>query len=256
MLSLIQYTFGRLFTDPILAGVTASLIAIALVELFKLLRRKFRQRKLKSVLSITTGECRIIMPIRSRDSEGDLVTHKDAYAVSHLLELCHRLNIDTEAIPYDRVSETAKLTDLIVVGGGLTNDYCRKLLAKYCPAFQHIHGEARDNFDIKTEDYVTGFKAGEVSLIPNADEDFGVLVKLNYADLDQPRTIHLVFGYSSLGTAAAAYYLSRYYNNLYKHFGKSHYFIAIRTQRLESYKNVPTKFIDLTAEVFERLNAA
>lgn len=128
------------------------------------------------------------MPIRSQDTEGDLITHWDAYGVSHLLELCHRLNIDTEAIPYDRVSETAKLTDLLIVGSPLTNHYCRIFLSKYCASFQNIHGEAKREYDIKTEQFITGYKIGDVDLIPAEDEDYGILVKLTGRELDQTRT--------------------------------------------------------------------
>lgn len=237
----------------IIYGIVASLIAILIVECYHLLRRETQQRVLKRVLSIRGRSCLLVSSLFQLESGSQLIHRKDAYALGHLLELCNRLGIEAQFVPYNRISEREKATDLIVVGGPLNNEITNRYLALYVPSFSLIHKQeasAFKNLPTPSWHYVTGFRVGSHTLLANENEEYGILVKLTEDELDQTRTVHIVFGYSAQGTAGTAYYLWKHHKILHEAFGRGKYCVAVRVSKFESYKSVSSKHIDLTSEAF------
>ncbi|HDD44712.1 MAG TPA: hypothetical protein ENG63_07630 [Candidatus Desulfofervidus auxilii] len=239
----------------ILAGVISSLLAVFLVESYLIVKRKIHRRRLKKVLSFHGQVCHIIAPIYHQELKNGLIHYRDAYAFSHLFELCHRLNVEGKLIPFHKISDVAEADDLIVVGGPLSNKITSNYLRKYCPGFQLIYEKEASEFKelpaAANVRYVTGFRCGKHVLMANDDEEYGILVKITEKELDQERTVHIVFGYSGIGTGAAAYFLWKYYGKLFKKFGENKYFIAMKVSRHESYKSISATYIDLTSDAFE-----
>ncbi len=241
----------QFFLTQIFPGVLSSLIAVVAWETGKWLMEKNRHRKLRRVLSIKTRTCNIVTATRQQDTEGDLLAHRDAYAFGHLFELCHRLGIEPELFPHTHRDDLRKPADLIILGGPLNNQFTERFLKEFCPGFSLVHGQpTTENYDLRNQPFVSGFQLGSRQITPEADEDFAMLIKIDSGLLSQSRTVHLLFGYGSIGTAAAAYYLASHFGKIHSRFSASRYCIGFRVPKIEGYKNVPLEFTDFTTEVF------
>lgn len=236
--------------SSVLSGVISSIIAIALVEAYLAAKSWSTRRKLKRLLALEGLATLIVAPLKHQDLSAHAISYRDAYAFSHIFELCHRVGVDATLVPFHRMSDIATERNYISVGGPLSNRFTQEYLTRYVRRFRLITQEqAVTSSEPPPRDgsrYVTGLAFGAVELLATESEEHGILIKLTPTELDQERTVHLVFGYSGHGTGAAAYYLSKYYAQLWSAFGDRAYCIAIKCYRKEGYRNMARTFVDLT----------
>ena len=106
--------------------------------MFYFFRKKLVDRKLKSVLSISNSECFISTPvIKKQDNDVKFSsTHPNVvYAISYLLNINNRLNVESNLLPYNKISEYQKVMDEFCIGGNLANSRTASFLSEYCPTF-------------------------------------------------------------------------------------------------------------------------
>jgi hypothetical protein len=235
-----------------LGGVVAGLAALAVVQGWRRLRARSAQRPLREVLGLAGQPALIVAPIRGQDLQGKAIDHRDAFAFGHLFELCHRAGVEARLAPLQRLSDLGDERNVIAIGGPLSNLFTQKQLERFVPGFRLVEEHEASAFaqplpEVRQR-YVTGFEVGSVQLLASESEEYGLLVKLTPRELDQDRTVHLLFGYSGQGTAGAAYYLWKYHRRLHAAFGERAYCTAVKVYRNESYKGVAMSFMDLTAE--------
>jgi hypothetical protein len=77
------------------------------------------------------------------------------------------------------------------------------------------------------------------------------LVKLTPEITGLASIVHLAFGRSSTGTAAAAYYLSRHYGHIYASHASKPYFLALRASKVIGYASVSMDALDITADAIQ-----
>ncbi len=236
----------------LLSGIISSLIAVGLLELYILIKKQFRLKSLKSVLSIHSDSCSIVAPIHKQEKTRGLIHHRDAYAFGHLFELVNRLSKEANLIPFHKISETAEAGDMMAVGGPMSNEITEIYIKKYLPTFALIYAnEANEMKNVpNTSGYVTGFRIGDESFLTTDEDEFGILIKLTDKVLDQNRSVHLLFGYTARGTAASAYYLWKHFKQICKEFRNEKYFITINVPRNEGYKVISKSFINHTKAAF------
>lgn len=237
-----------------LSSFLASLLAIVIIECYNWLRRRTYHRALKQTVSLHHSSCLLIFPsiIDSRDG-GTSIHYRDAYALSHVLAICYRLDINVDMTPFHMLSEIAEVTDQFVIGGPMANKITERYIRDYVPGYHaqksNVEGQSTSGISKESKEKSAGFAIGAEFLSVDDDHDWALLIKLPGDLLDQNRTIHLLFGYSGEATGSVAYYLAKYYRHIAKTFGTSKYCIAVRIER-GNYRNVKTTFRDLTQAAF------
>lgn len=250
---LITY-FNQFLKTGILTGTLSSLLAVLLIEIYLFLRKKTASRKLKSVLSLTTDSCLLVSPIFGQKLNPALIHHKDAFAFGHIISLCHRLNKDVNIIAFHKYPESIEALDLFLVGGPASNEITNSYLKKFIKNFSYIEENSssliKNGIEVNTGKWISGVKIGNSIFKFTKDEEFGILIKLTSNELNQDRTVHILFGYSGQGTGAAGFFLSNKYVKIFNKFRNKKYCIAFKVARNESYKVVSSNFEDLTSEAF------
>lgn len=238
----------------LLGGVVAGLAALAVAAAWRRLRAARGQRPLREVLGLAGQPALIVAPIRGQDLQAKAIDHRDAFAFGHLFELCRRAGAEARLVPLQRLSDLGDERNVLAVGGPLSNLFTQKQLERFVPGFRLVEEHEASAFAQPLPEarqrYVTGFEVGSVQLLASESEEHALLVKLTPRELDQDRTVHLLFGYSGQGTAGAAYYLWKYHRRLHAAFGERAYCAALKVYRNESYRSVAMSFMDLTAEAF------
>jgi len=244
--------------DAIVAGMISSILAVICVELYVRVGRQIHLRSLRRVLSLKGKPTLIVAPIKNQDLAFHSISYKDAYAFGHLFDLCTRVASDAELAPFHKLSEIGNERNFLSVGGPLSNGFTQDELEKFVPGFALIpQDKANDN---KSSDldgdglhkYIKGFSIGDHKIVIGEHDEPALLIKLTPELLDQDRLVHLIFGYSGHGTAAAAYYLWRYYKLIHDKFGDGAYCLVIKAQKGNTYKNVTKSFQDFTEVAFKR----
>lgn len=221
-----------------ISAVVASLLAVIIAEGYRVLRNIIRNRSLRIALNLRTNACSIIAPICAIKNEMDLIPHMDAYALSHMMELCLRIGVEPIIIPCTRPYDSFDSNDLIVIGGPSSNNFTSSYINRFIPTFSIVR-----------ESNKRGFMIGEKFLPQAKNEEYVFLVRFSDSELDQNRSVHLLFGYSGEGTAASGYYFSKHYRSIAKKFGENSYCIAIKMIRGEGYKSVTNSILDLTDHI-------
>ena len=119
-----------------LSSLVASLLAIVIVECYLWLRHWTYHHALKKVLSLHHSSCLLIIPsIIDEVTSGTSIHYRDAYAFSHILSLCHRLNVNVDMVPFHMLSEIAEATDNFVIGGPMANKQTEWFIREYVPGY-------------------------------------------------------------------------------------------------------------------------
>jgi hypothetical protein len=216
------------FTISFITGIATSLIVVLIVSLFSHFRTRIIRRKLRLVLGFSESKCLISTSVHEKDNWGGFIHHQDAYAFTYLANLALDIKVNPEIISFHKIPESAEPADEFCVGGPLSNMRTKVLLSKYYPDFK---------VEIAADDapgtYHASFEmAGRlVAVAKNEEYSFLVKIRTNYS-----RTVHLLFGLTPLGTAGAAYYLYKYYRDIYKLYGQSPYFIVLKSDLSLGYK--------------------
>jgi hypothetical protein len=231
----------------LLIGISASLIAILIYELYKLILRRVNKYKLKSILGLENELNYLLAPIYP-DKEGEKrIKYRNAYSFGHILELAYRIGKEPQIIPHDGLSEFSDTSDIIAVGGPKSNTYVKRIIKDYEIDFKITYKDEINEFEQPIGPKVyTGFKIGEEIFPASEQKEPAIIIKLTEKEIGEKRTIFLLFGYSAQGTASAAYYSNKEYKRLYKAFKKNKFYILINVSRRESYKVYKNKYIDLT----------
>lgn len=241
------------YSISIVAGVLSSLIAIGLVEVYRGLRQSFTHRSLKNVLRLHFPSCTIVSPIFSNPGLPDqwsrtLVHYRDGYAFGHLFNLCQRVGVEASLIPHNKLSEYQELQDILCVGGPISNSVTSRYLRRNLPGVCVVDGEGQPSAEWKRNG---GFVIGSRTLLETDTDQYAFLAKITEAELGQQRTVHLLFGFGAMGTAAASY-LWKHFSEIHKQKGKGRYFIALKFLPPEGYKSVHIAYDDYTDEAFSR----
>ena len=196
-------------------------------------------------------------PIFKSSSPGDqwpdkLIHYRDAYAFSHLFALCQRIGAEPSIVPYNKVAEYEELGDIFCIGGPVSNELTSYYLKSYLPGLRMV--DASKQVVTSWRDG-GGFMVGETDLFETEGEQFAILVKIGEQQLGQQRTVHLLFGYGAVGTAAAGYYLWKHFAQIHRRHGRDKYCIAIKVIRKEGYKSVRASYDDYTDAAFQKPKA-
>jgi hypothetical protein len=241
------------FLESQLGGILSGLLTIIVVEGYLRARRLFDKRRLRLVLGLSVGECAIAcsslsglpepvvaeLGIRETTTLGVV----EALGLAHLLEMCRRVDAKVNLFPSDQVPVDLG-SDLISVGGPVSNPITSFHLNSFCPGFQPYYGD--DSVVFPWGKMPDGWLCNGQRFRDSEDEVVGFLVKLTPHITGRPSVVHLAFGRSSTGTAAAAYYLASYYKQIYQTYKSSAYFLALRASRVMGYRSVPLQTADLT----------
>ena len=173
-----------------------------------------------------------------------------AVGTAHMLELCRSIGTVSEIAFHNSIPPDLP-PNLIAVGGPLGNSVTKFHLDRSCPGFQPYYDE--DSFVYPDGRVPAGWDCGGQRFQNSDDEVVGFVVKLTSMLTRHNGVVHLVFGKSDIGTAAAAYYLSEYTRDIYVGHRDRPYFLAIKVSRVMGYRSISSEVVDLTGPAFQAL---
>jgi hypothetical protein len=236
--------------NSLIEGVLASLVAVVIIEIYRIVRRSLSYRAIRSVLE-GSGRFGIVAPsyphTRSLASAG-LLTTDNAFALAEIIDVCRKLGAEPVLSPVARIADNFP-DDMILLGGHIANDLTGRFLSEYCTGFK-IHGTLSDQPDQASETIY--YSCGERKFIDSSEDAWAFVAKLSSDLTGNPRTIVMVWGRSSFGSAAAAHFLARRTRLLNAKQGQS-LFYALRMSRQLHYQSLPTEIANISEKVFTRL---
>jgi hypothetical protein len=234
-------------TSSLVEGVVASLIAVMILEAYRITRRSLSHRAIRRILG-SAARFGIVAPsypqTRTSVSLG-LLTTDNAFALAELIDACRKIGAEPVLAPVARITDNFP-DDLILLGGHIANDLTYQFLKYYCFGFK-IHGSVDDSPEqaLKTIFY----SCGERRFVDTDQDAWAFIAKLSSDFTHSPRVVAIVWGRSSFGSAAAAHFLASRAKLLGAQRGRS-FFYALRMARQLHYQALPTEIVDLTGEVF------
>lgn len=233
--------------SSLVEGIVASLIAVVILEVYRIIRRSLSYRPVRRILG---GAARfgIVAPsypqTRTSVSPG-LLTTDNAFALAELIDACRKISAEPVLSPVARIADNFP-DDLILLGGHIANDLTNQFLKDYCPGFK-IHGTAGDSPDQALDTIF--YSCGGRSFVDTDQDAWAFIAKLSPDLTHNPRIVAMVWGRSSFGSAAAAHILARRARLLHAKEGRS-FFYALRMARQVHYQAFPADTFDLTSEAF------
>jgi hypothetical protein len=237
----------RTIISSLIEGIVASLIAVIILEVYRITRRSVSHRAIRRILG---GAARfgIVAPsypqTRSSGSPG-LLTTDNAFALAELIDACRKIGAEPVLSPVARIADNFP-DDLILLGGHIANDLTYQFLKNYCSGFK-IHGTAGDSPDQALSTIF--YSCGERRFVDTDQDAWAFIAKLAPDLTHNPRTVSMVWGRSSFGSAAAAHFLASRARLLHAKRSRS-FFYALRMARQLHYQALPAEIVDLTGEVF------
>jgi hypothetical protein len=240
----------------LVSGIISSLLAVLIIEAYLYIRRTVARRSLRAVLAISEKQCTLIMSnIKEIDptefGSTEVTGIYDALGATHILDTCRKVDVMCDLVPQNRISLDAP-RDLIVIGGPLGNRVAAFHLSAFCQGFRPSYSTEASSRSQSPR--LIGWTCGPHDLRDSADEAVGFIVKLTPDVTKRSGSVHLLFGRIDIGTAAAAYYLSKHYDRIFRAYGKGTYFIAVRASRVTSYRSITLDAIDLTKDAIPAVN--
>jgi hypothetical protein len=222
----------------LVGGIVSSLIAVALVEAYSLVRKALTQRPLKILLGRASrvGIAVPDIPIEVNERTSSIIALHDSFALAHLLEACGKIRAQTVVASTSRLPDDLPKT-LISVGRPYSNPTTRAHLTRHCQGF----------LNEETEDGIHRYQIGSEILEESADTTWGFIVRLDSEVTQREGDLLLIWGASALGTAAAAYYFAVRPEVLVQ-ISRASLFVAINVNPRLGYRAVPTSVLDLTAD--------
>jgi hypothetical protein len=221
-------------------GVVSSFLAIALTELYLMMRKRLRNRPLRSLLGYSDRVAVIIpeLPRGGGGRTGTIMATHDAIALAHLLDACNRVNTTTvlaaaSQLPVDLPSLT------MLIGGPVSNPLASFYLQKYCSNFRPI---TEDNYD-------RGFEVpGAGRFDETSDTTWSYIIRLDSSMTDRAGTVILLWGATAHATATAAYYFVT--NSRLLPWRDRNFFVALSVDRKLGYRSVQRSPIDVSGQIF------
>jgi hypothetical protein len=177
-----------------------------------------------------------------------LIHYRDAYAFGHLFSLCERIGVEASLVPHNRLSEYQEIPDVFCVGGPVSNVATSNYLRRYVQGLRMVDASGKD---ITVWQEGGGYMLGQSRLFETDAEQVALLIKITKQELGQHRTVHLLFGYGAMATAAAGYYLWKRFAEIHAKRGEGRYCVVVRLARGEGYKSVRVDFEDYTDAAFK-----
>lgn len=227
-------------TFNLIGGIISSLIAVALVETYRIIRKKTTLRPLRQMLANPqrVGIAMPDFPLYVDNRTGSLLALHDAFALAHVLETCSKIGAETVIASTSALPEDLPEV-LICIGGPYSNETTRTQLASYCPGFQRIDSST----------YNAGFASGNEIFQEDADNSWAFVARLSIEVTGREGEVILLWGASALATATAAYYFSEHAKRLTK-VGNRSIFVALNVNPHLGYRSVPANPIDVTSSAF------
>jgi hypothetical protein len=233
--------------SSLVEGIAASLIAVIILEAYRITRRSLSHRAIRRILG---GAARfgIVAPsypqTRTSISPG-LLTTDNAFALAELIDACRKVGAEAVLSPVARIADNFP-DDLILLGGHIANDLTRQFLNDYCVGFR-IHGAQGDSPEQALN--TVSYGCGRQRFIDTDQDAWAFIAKISSDLTHIPRTVVMAWGRSSFGSAAAAHLLASR-SKLLSVKGDRSFFYAFRMARKLHYQAFPAAIIDLTDEVF------
>lgn len=232
-------------------GVIASLIAVIILEVYRITRRSLSHRVIRRVLE-SSGRLGIVAPsypqTRSSVSTG-LLTTDNAFALAEIIDVCRKVGAEPVLSPVARIADNFP-DDLILLGGHIANDLTGRFLKEYCAGFK-IHGATSDQSDQVLDSIY--YSCADRKFVDTNQDAWAFVAKLSSDLTGNPRTVVMVWGRSSFGSAAAAHFLANRARRLNAQLGHS-LFYALRMDRQLHYQSLPTEIINLSEQAFPHAN--
>jgi hypothetical protein len=109
--------------DELVSGVISSVLAVLLVELYLIVRRRLRHRSLRAVLNRPRRVTLVapIFPHAAGLNTISLMGTHDAYAIAHILDAYRRLGGEPSVASAGRLSDGLD-GDLVCIGGSTSTN--------------------------------------------------------------------------------------------------------------------------------------
>jgi hypothetical protein len=233
--------------SSLVEGIAASLIAVIILEVYRITRRSLSHRAIRRILG-SAARFGLVAPsypqTRTSVNPG-LLTTDNAFALAELIDACTKVGAEAVLSPVARIADNFP-DDLILLGGHIANDLTRQFLRNYCVGFR-IHGTESDTPEQALN--TISYGCGERRFVDTDQDAWAFIAKLSSDLTHNPRTVVMVWGRSSFGSAAAAHFLASRAKLLSVKRDQS-FFYALQMARQLHYQALPTNIIDLTGEVF------
>lgn len=228
-----------ILTENLIAGIVSSLLAVVLIEVYRLIRRRSDQRPLRKMLDCSRDIVIIApnYPVRVDKPTRSVLSIHDVYALTHVTEACRRICATTRLVSSAQLPDDFSNEIVVAVAGPYSNEMTKLYLDSYCVNFQTIEPGR----------YTPGFKcsACEFSEGDGNGITWAYIVRLDPDVTGQKTTVILVWGTTALATASAAYYFAEHSRDLAK-LNKKSFFVALQINGKLGYRCVPTMPIDIS----------
>ncbi len=239
-------------TSNLVAGIISSLIAVMLVEIYQLTRKTLVHRPLRKVFCSSKRRVILVPKFPLKQGEGskqDLLATHDEIALAHILSVLNKFEIIADVLSSERLPDEIP-ADLICIGGPSGNSATAFFMQRYCPGFA-TRGDEKEGGSYRT----TYYEAGGKSFIDGNHDCWGFIVKLSPAYTGLSGTVLLFWGFSRIGTAAAAFFASQHASRLRK-LNQDAFFVAVLANRKLGYRSVQLTPIDISTSVFQSSKVA
>jgi hypothetical protein len=228
-------------------GIVASLIAVALLEIYRACRRFLSHRAIRRILgkSERIGIVAPSYPQTRNPLSAGLLTTDNAFALAEIIDACRKIGAESVLSPVARIADNFP-DDLVLLGGHIANDLTCRFLKDYCTGFE-IHGAMEDSSERPANDIF--YSCAGRDFVDTDQDAWAFIAKLSSGLTRSPRTVVMIWGRSSFGTAAAAHFLTNRAHLLNANRAQS-LFCVLRMSRQLNYQSLPAEIIDLTDRVF------
>lgn len=202
----------------------------------------FSNRKLKSL----TGDT------------NDYITYDILKAINNTIKL-----LTLVSYKYNLIETANNAKNEINIGSFLTNKSVNAYFTKFFPNFKYFVDEKYRKkyvqYQIDTsmievgKNNKFGYQIGDEFLEINEKIcDYAFLIKLVASDFKDSykKTVHILFGGSSMATVKASEYLLYHNKQIYERFKNGHYFFAIQINRIDNSINYAFGIRDFTVKMF------
>lgn len=190
----------------------------------------------------------------------EFVNYSSVIATNNIIKVLNSVNQK-----YTLVQSNQDVRNELNLGGFIANKKVNVYFTKYFPKFKYmVDINKKDIYqqypvDKRVYEFSTdgrnGFQIGENEFLDTTDEisDYAFLIKLTKDDFKDgnEKVVHILFGGCDIGTIMATEFLQKHSKEIYKNYGKGHYFFALEINRVDNSINYSKGIIDLTAKMFK-----
>lgn len=220
------------------SGIISSLLAVSIVELYGVGRRRYRRRALKALLPDVAGRCTVVVPALpwvERSASRGLLTYDDASAFAYAIGAAHLVDTTVE-VTSSRLASREASPALVCIGGPRVNTFTESLTAEHHPGLRLVEEGSRLYVD-----------CGGRQFRDTPTRSYGFVGRLSSRSTGRGGAALLLWGLDGIGTIAAAYYFVDRITVLHQAFPDGDFLIAVEIDPRLGYKALPAGHVDLTA---------